>query len=235
MGREQGLLRARRRDRPAAPRQAVKAAELHFATRDFAGALRQLDASLQVWPEAPDNLPFIAKKALIYQALGRLDDAGALLDGLHPQPDGELVEPIVVQAVLRRRHDDAIRLLDDLLKRDQAEGSVGRTSIDLNIYLGQLAPPSRRRERRQDQLPRSARRTPGRVGETTRKRRHPFLFGAGLLRPWRPRRRDQARGPRRQNRSYRERRPKRRLLSRCPSPRLGAARRPGRAIPAIEL
>src|SRR6185503_19273784 len=53
----------------------LKAAELNFAMRDFEGALRQLDASLRLWPAAPDSLPFIAKTALIDQALGRLDDA----------------------------------------------------------------------------------------------------------------------------------------------------------------
>ncbi len=116
----------------------LKAAELNFAMRDFTGALSQLDASLRYWPAAPDSLPFIAKKALIYQTLGRLDDADELLKGFAPQPDGELVEPIVYQATLRRRYDYAIHLLEDLLKRDQAEGSVGRTSIDLDIYLGNL-------------------------------------------------------------------------------------------------
>jgi TolB-like protein/class 3 adenylate cyclase len=123
---------------PLRPGRRVKAAEAHFATRDFDGALRQLDASLQYWPEAPDNLPFIAKKASIYQALGQLDDADALLRGLDPQPDGDLVEPIVIQALLRRAPDGAIVLVENLLKRDQAEGSIGRTSIDLNLYLGNL-------------------------------------------------------------------------------------------------
>jgi tetratricopeptide (TPR) repeat protein len=40
--------------------------------------------------------------------------------------------------MFRRSPNDAIHLLEDLLKRDEAEGSVGRTSIDLNLYLGQL-------------------------------------------------------------------------------------------------
>lgn len=116
----------------------VYAAELSLATRDFPEALRQLDASLQVWPKAPDSDPFVAQKALVLQALGRLDDAAALLKGLHPDPDGELVEPIVYQALLRRTPADAIPLLEDLLRRDEAEGSVGRTSVDLNLYLGNL-------------------------------------------------------------------------------------------------
>lgn len=113
-------------------------ANLLFATRDFEGARRQLDAALIYWPSAPDNVPFIAKKALTDQAQGRLDEAGKLLEGLNPEPDGELVEPIVTQALLRRRPETAIGLLEALLKQDEAEGSAGRASIDLNLYLGQL-------------------------------------------------------------------------------------------------
>jgi TolB-like protein/Tfp pilus assembly protein PilF len=116
----------------------LKAAEVSFATRDFEGALNQLDTALHYWAKAPDSLPFIAVKALVYQAQDRLDEAAKLLEGLHPEPDGELVSPIVFQAMFRRRPNDAIHLLEDLLKRDEAEGSVGRTSIDLNLYLGQL-------------------------------------------------------------------------------------------------
>ena len=123
---------------PLRPGRRLKAAEANFATRDFDGALRQLDASLLYWPEPPDNLPFIAKKAIVYQALGRLDDAGALIEGLDPQPDGNVVQPIIYQALLRRRYEDAIPLLEDLLNRDEAEGSVGRASVDLNLGLGDL-------------------------------------------------------------------------------------------------
>jgi TolB-like protein/predicted Zn-dependent protease len=116
----------------------VKAAEQMLATRDFDNALRQLDAALNHWPKAPGNLPFLAKKALVYQALGRLDEAGAVLEDLDPEPDGELVAPIAYQAMLQRRPQDAIPLLEGLLNRDEVEGSVGRTSIDLNINLGEL-------------------------------------------------------------------------------------------------
>lgn len=123
---------------PMRPGRRLKAAEANFATRDFAGALRQIDASLVYWPDAPDNVPFLAKKALIYQALGRLDDAEALLEGLEAQPDADLVQPFVYQAILRRRYDHAIRQLEDLLRRDEAAGSPGRSSIDLNLGLGDL-------------------------------------------------------------------------------------------------
>lgn len=123
---------------PLRPGRRVKAAELSLATRDFAGALRQLDASLQVWPDAPDSFAFISKKALVYQALGRLDDADALLKDFSSEPDGELAQPIGYQALLRRRYGEAINLQEKLLKRDEVEGSAGRTSIDLNLSLGDL-------------------------------------------------------------------------------------------------
>jgi tetratricopeptide (TPR) repeat protein len=123
---------------PLRPGRRLRSAELSFATRDFTGALSQLDASLQYWPDAPDNVPFIAKKAAIYQALGRLDDAAKLLEGLELEPDGEVVEPFVVQAALRRRPEDAIGQLETLLARDAAQGSPGRASIDLNLYLAKL-------------------------------------------------------------------------------------------------
>ena len=123
---------------PLRPSRHLRSAELSFATRDFTGALSQLDAALQYWPDAPGNLAFIAKKAAVYQALGRLDDAEKLLEGLEPEPDGELVEPIVVQAALRRRPQDAIGRIEALLARDAADGSPGRTSIDLNLYLAKL-------------------------------------------------------------------------------------------------
>lgn len=114
------------------------AANLLYAMRDFDSASRQLDIALVNWPNAPDSLPFIAKKASIAQAQGNLDLADKFLKGLTPEPDGELVEPIVVQAMLRRQPGPAIALLEQLLKRDEAEGSGVRTSIDLNLYLSSL-------------------------------------------------------------------------------------------------
>jgi TolB-like protein/class 3 adenylate cyclase/Tfp pilus assembly protein PilF len=114
------------------------AANLLLATREFDGALRQLDASLVYWPSAPDSVPFVAKKALVHQVEGRLDEAAKLLEGLSPEPDGDLVEPIALQAMLNRRPENAIGLLEALLRQDEADGSKGRASIELNLYLGRL-------------------------------------------------------------------------------------------------
>lgn len=116
----------------------LKSAETLFAMRDFDGALKELDISLGYWPDAPRNVPFIAKKALVFLASGRLDEAKALLTGLKLQPDGELVAPLMYQAMLRHDYGETINLLQDLLKQDEAAGSVGRTSIDLNLDLGDL-------------------------------------------------------------------------------------------------
>jgi TolB-like protein/class 3 adenylate cyclase len=114
------------------------AASLHIATRDFDGALKQLDTAIATFPEAIDALPFVAKKALIRQLQGDLDGAAKLLEGMSPTADGDLIEPIVLQALLRRDPAPAIATLEVLQKRDDAEGSPGRTSIDLNLYLGNL-------------------------------------------------------------------------------------------------
>lgn len=123
---------------PLRPGRRLKAAEASFATRDFDGALRLIDESLALWPSPPDNVPFLSKKAWIYQTTGRLDEAEATLAGLDPEPDGDLVQPIYLQAMLRRSPQDAIAILEDLLARDEAEGSVGRASVDINLYLGDL-------------------------------------------------------------------------------------------------
>lgn len=123
---------------PLRPGRRMRAAEANLATRDFAGALELLDASLAIWPSPPDSTPFIAKKALVYLAQGRLDQSGALLQGLDARPDAELLAPIVLQGLLDRAPGSAISLVDAALKQDDAEGSVGRASIDLNLYLGDL-------------------------------------------------------------------------------------------------
>ena len=123
---------------PLQPARRLKAAELLLATGDFMGALKNIDASLQIWDVGPDSFPFIAKKTAVYQAMGRLEDADKLLKGFGPQPDGDLMAPYVNQAIFRRDPEVAIKLIQNLLKRDEVEGSVGRASVDLNIYLGQL-------------------------------------------------------------------------------------------------
>jgi serine/threonine protein kinase/tetratricopeptide (TPR) repeat protein len=83
--------------------------------RDFPAALRTIDQALAIWP---DDTGLIAMKASIYQALGELDQAGALLSRLRPKPgdqDAGAVEVICDQAMLRRDPAAAITLLRTLL------------------------------------------------------------------------------------------------------------------------
>ena len=82
--------------------------------RDFPAALRTIDQALAIWP---DDTSLIADKVSIYQALGDLDQAGALLSRLRPKPgdpDTDAVEAICDQAMLRR-DPGGITLLRTLL------------------------------------------------------------------------------------------------------------------------
>src|SRR5207253_137383 len=91
-----------------------QAAWVREATRDFAGALRCYDEALSIWPEDPN---LIAGKASVYQKLGELDQADALLQKLHPTAKNEfpVLGAIYDQAKLRRRYTDTIELLRRLL------------------------------------------------------------------------------------------------------------------------
>ena len=118
----------------------------------------------------------------VYQAQGRLDDAAKVLEGFAPEPDGDLVQPIVVQAMLRRRPETAIGLIETLLAQDKpTDRPAARRSIStsrcrhLRRLAGDAAGASRQR-------PSRARRTRDRTGETAGQRRHPFVSGARLLR-----------------------------------------------------
>jgi TolB-like protein/predicted Zn-dependent protease len=90
-----------------------EAAYVRKGTRDFAGALRCYDEALSIWPEDPY---LIAGKASVYQSLGELDQADALLQKI-PTAKKEfgVVGEIYDQAKLRRRYTDTIELLRSLL------------------------------------------------------------------------------------------------------------------------
>ena len=89
-----------------------EAVYVRMADRDFADTLRVLDQALEISPDDPN---LFAVKAEVYQALGRLDDADALLSQLHPQArNQDAVLTIWYQAVLRRGHGPAIDLMRKL-------------------------------------------------------------------------------------------------------------------------
>jgi TolB-like protein/Tfp pilus assembly protein PilF len=111
------------------------AALIRLATRDFAGALRCYDEALSIWPEDPY---LIAGKAGVYQSLGELDQADALLQKLHPTAKnayGLIAGAIYDQAKLRRRYTDTIELLRSLLAQ---AGSLPVSRRDYHLLLCDL-------------------------------------------------------------------------------------------------
>ena len=114
----------------------ASASEVRVLTRDFEGALRYADEELNIAPDTPD---FIAAKALIYQQMGKLDQAGAVLNGLHPKaPDTLPIIAIASQARLKRNYAAAISQLEGLLQLVEASGKRGFTFSFLNSNLGDL-------------------------------------------------------------------------------------------------
>jgi TolB-like protein len=104
--------------------------------RDFPAALRTIDQALAIWP---DDLSFIADKVSIYQALGQLDQASALLSRLRPKPgdaDTGAVDAICNQAMLRRDPAAAITLLRTLLSSPNSLPPYLHRQF--HILLGQL-------------------------------------------------------------------------------------------------
>jgi TolB-like protein/class 3 adenylate cyclase/Tfp pilus assembly protein PilF len=121
---------------PLSPAVRQDAVQVRFFTRDFPAALRAIDDALNIWP---DDVGLIANKALVYLQLGELDQAVALLNGLHPRPtDLPAIIAITDQARFRRNYAGAISQLQGLLQLEQASESAGFTSSFLNLNLGDL-------------------------------------------------------------------------------------------------
>jgi TolB-like protein/class 3 adenylate cyclase/Tfp pilus assembly protein PilF len=121
---------------PLSPVVRQDAIQVRVYTRDFPAALRAIDDALNIWP---DDVGLIANKAIVYLQLGELDQAVALLNGLHPRPaDLPAIIAITDQARFRRNYAGAISELQWLLQLDQASESAGFTSSFLNFNLADL-------------------------------------------------------------------------------------------------
>lgn len=102
----------------------LEAAWAREVTRDFPAALRSYDEALNI---SPDDAETIHGKVRVYQALGDLDQADALLERLHPTVGSDTgFYTICYQARLRRRYGGAIKLVQTLL--DQA-GSLPTATL----------------------------------------------------------------------------------------------------------
>ena len=121
---------------PLSPSPRLNAAVTRDFTRDFATGLHDIDEALNIWP---DDVNFIAVKALVYQVQGELDRAEAVLAGMHARPtDVTSIIAIVNQARFRRNYAGAIKLLEALLQLNQASAPDDWNSCFLNLNLGDL-------------------------------------------------------------------------------------------------
>src|SRR5947199_226027 len=109
------------------------AIDLRFQTREYGSALRLIDDGLNL---QPDDLDLIACKVLVYQWLGQLDQADAVISGLHPRTAEDLpVFAITNQARFRRAYAGAISQLQ-ALQPDRGSGSADWAFSTFNICLG---------------------------------------------------------------------------------------------------
>ncbi len=100
--------------------------------RDQASALPAIDSALSL---APERLDFIASKARIFQGLGRLDEAAAVMKPLlKSRPDDGLYAVIAKQAVLQRHYGEAITVLQGML----AQKPDNFSTAELKLTLGGL-------------------------------------------------------------------------------------------------
>src|SRR5207253_10979118 len=100
----------------------------------FSAAMKYYDEALNIWP---GDLVLIADKTELYQALGELDQADALLAKLHPTTQSIAgVGEIAYQAILRRRPASAIPLVQGCL--DNADSWDARSRLYFRILLGDL-------------------------------------------------------------------------------------------------
>jgi tetratricopeptide (TPR) repeat protein len=95
----------------------LEAAYVRETVRDFPAALRYYDEALDIWPDDPY---LVAGKAGIYQSLGDLTRADALLKNVHPTTKNFAnagPDQIWYQAKLRRSYSDTIRFLTTFLEQ----------------------------------------------------------------------------------------------------------------------
>jgi tetratricopeptide (TPR) repeat protein len=105
----------------------------YVSLRRFAEARQKLDQISDV--VAPDDLDAATLKAAIFQAEGALTRASAILETLHPQPNGAFtLEVQTYQAILERRRAPIISTLSELLTNP--DPALGIFNSDLRFWLG---------------------------------------------------------------------------------------------------
>ncbi len=117
------------------------AAGTDISMRDAASALKRVEHALEL---SPGNPGVISAQATAFLLTGELTQAQALLDPLKPEEgDSNLVSAITTQAILTRRYEPAIAILETQLEKPQALGpSLGTYEswlADLQRHAGDVA------------------------------------------------------------------------------------------------
>jgi len=103
----------------------LDAAWVREAVRDFPGALRCYDDALAVWPNNPY---LISGQASVYQSLGDLSKAEALLKNVHPTTKNDVgLSTMCDQAKFRRSYSDIIPFLTNFLELAASSTTIDRT------------------------------------------------------------------------------------------------------------
>src|SRR5205814_10201150 len=99
--------------------------------RRFPDALRKYEDVLNI---APDDPQAVVRQAAIFQAMGDLPRAAALLAPLYSKPDDDgTIEPLAYQAILQRRTASIIPRLTELLSKP--DSALGNDKGELRFWL----------------------------------------------------------------------------------------------------
>ena len=110
------------------------ASDTYVAMRQFPAALRFIDRVLDI---APADNGALTGKARIYQALGQLEKANAVLKQTHlDSGDPPDMQVLAVQLLFERNYTDGTTLMQSLLAKLDATDLVGRAFY--TYYLGQF-------------------------------------------------------------------------------------------------
>jgi serine/threonine protein kinase/tetratricopeptide (TPR) repeat protein len=107
-------------------------AALYKMLRRFPDALRKYEDVLNI---APDDAQAVVRQAAIFQAMGDLPRAAAVLAPLYSKPDDDgTIEPLAYQAILERRTASIIPRLKEMLSKP--DSALGNDKGELRFWLG---------------------------------------------------------------------------------------------------
>ncbi len=107
-------------------------AALYKMLRRFPDALRKYEDLLNITPDDPQA---VVRQAAIFQAMGDLPRAAAVLAPLYSKPDDDgAIEPLAYQAILERRTASIIPRLKEMLSKP--DSTPGDDKGELRFWLG---------------------------------------------------------------------------------------------------